>query len=93
MCEYQWKPGKIGQTLISAYQQVENKFVDRFLEEDGSMKTGGMARKVTSAYHHVEDAVVGSYRKVEHAFVNAFLERVDTKHQAQTPSASKHTDL
>lgn len=76
MSEYKLKPGKLGEKIVSAYQGVEDKFVETFLEEDGSMKTGGMAEKATSAYQKIEGAVVGSYKKVEDAFVDAFLERV-----------------
>lgn len=77
MSTYKMKPGKIGKAAIGAYQKVEEKFVDTFLEEDGSLKTGGMAEKVTGACQKVEDAVVGGYKKVEDAFVNAFLEKED----------------
>ena len=76
MSEYKLKPGKLGEKIVSAYQGVEDKFVETFLEEDGSMKTGGMAEKATSAYQKIEGAVVGSYKKVEDAFVDEFLERV-----------------
>ena len=62
---------------MDAYQGVEDKFADKFLEEDGSLKTGVMAEKATAAYHKVEDTVVGGYKKVENAFVDAFLEKVD----------------
>ena len=48
------------------------------MEEDGSLKTGGMAEKVTGAYQKIEDSVVGGYKKVENAFVDAFLEKVDS---------------
>ena len=63
--------------LVTLYQGIEDKFADKFLEEDGSLKTGGMAEKATAAYHKVEDTVVGGYKKVENAFVEAFLEKVD----------------
>lgn len=63
--------------LVTLYQGIEDKFADKFLEEDGSLKTGGMAEKATAAYHKVEDTVVGGYKKVENAFVDAFLEKVD----------------
>ena len=77
-------PGKIGEKVIGAYKNIEGKFVDTFLEEDGSMKTGGMAEKVTGAYKKVEDSVVGGYKKVEDAFVDAFLEKSDEKDPADT---------
>ena len=51
--------------IMDAYQGVEDKFADKFLEEDGSLKTGVMAEKATAAYHKVEDTVVGGYKKVE----------------------------
>lgn len=104
MSEYKLKPGKLGEKIVSAYQGVEDKFVETFLEEDGSMKTGGMAEKATSAYQKiegavvgsykkVEDAVVGGYKKVEDAFVDAFLERVaDDGGAVKTASTPKSGD-
>lgn len=77
MSEYKLKPGKLGKKIIGAYQGIEDKFVETFLEEDGSLKTGGMAEKATSAYQKIEDSVVGGYKKVESAFVDAFLEKVE----------------
>ena len=96
MKEYRIKPGKIGQTLIGAYQAIEDKFADTFLAEDGSLKTGAVGQKVTrayqkvedtvvSGYQKVEDGVVGGYRKVEQAFVDAFLEPVDRKQDPDQP--------
>lgn len=85
MGEYRIKPGKIGQTLMGAYQSIEDKFVDTFLEEDGRLKTGTLGQKVTKAYQTVEDGVVGGYRKVEQAFVDAFLEPVDRKQDPDRP--------
>lgn len=41
--------------LVTLYQGIEDKFADKFLEEDGSLKTGGMAEKATAVYHKVED--------------------------------------
>ena len=89
MSEYQLKPGKLGKKVLDAYKSVEDRFVDAFLEEDGSLRTGGMADKVTGAYRKVEDTVVGGYQKVERtvvdgykaiegAFVDAFLEKTDS---------------
>ena len=65
MSEYKLKPGKLGKKIMDAYQGIEDKFVDKFQEEDGSLKTGGMAEKATTAYHKVEDTVVGVYKKVQ----------------------------
>ncbi|MBS5285242.1 MAG: hypothetical protein KHY46_15565 [Clostridiales bacterium] len=78
MSEYRLKPGKVGKKIMNAYQSVEDKFVETFLNEDASMKTGGMAEKASSAYHKIEDTVIGGYKKVEDAFVDTFLEKTDS---------------
>ena len=49
--------------------------METFLNEDGSLKTGGMAEKASEAYQKIEDAAVGAYKKVENAFVETFLEK------------------
>lgn len=72
MTEYRMKPGKIGEKVIDAYEKVEKKFTETFLNEDGSLKTGGMAEKATSAYQKIEDGVVGAYKKVEDGAVGAY---------------------
>lgn len=72
MTEYRMKPGKIGEKVIDAYEKVEKKFTETFLNEDGSLKTGGMAEKSTSAYQKIEDGVVGAYKKVEDGAVGAY---------------------
>lgn len=77
MSEYHIKPGKIGEKVIETYEKVEKKFTETFLNEDGSMKTGGMAEKATSAYKKIEEGVVGTYKKVEDAFVDSFLEKTE----------------
>ena len=89
MSEYKMKPGKIGKKVISTYKNIEEKFVDTFLEEDGSLKTGGMAEKVTGAYKKMEDSVVGGYKKVEDAFVDAFLEKSEEENPADTEHTKK----
>ena len=76
MSEYKLKETKIEKAVVGAYKKIENAFVDAFLNEDGSMKTGGMAQKATAAYQKMEDAAVGAYKKVEKAFVDAFLEEI-----------------
>lgn len=75
MRAYKLKTGKLGQKVVGAYKTVENAFVETFLNEDGSLKTGGVADKVTSAYQKIEDTVVGSYKKIEDSFVDAFQEK------------------
>lgn len=81
MAEYRLKPGKIGEKVVDTYEKVEKKFTDAFLNEDGSLKTGGMADKATSAYQKIEDGVVGAYKKVEDAFVDTFLEKTEEKEE------------
>lgn len=79
MRAYKLKTGKLGQKVVGAYKTVENAFVETFLNEDGSLKTGGVADKVTSAYQKIEDTVVRSYKKIEDSFVDAFLEKMRIK--------------
>ena len=77
MSAYKLKTGKLGGKIANAYKGIEKKFTETFLQEDGSLKTGGMAENAASAYQKIEDAVVGGYKKVEDAFVDAFLEKVE----------------
>lgn len=88
MAEYKLKTGKTGKAVVDGYKKVENAFTGKFLDEEGNLKTGGMADKVTGAYQTiedtvvgayktVEDTVVGTYKKVENAFVDRFLEKVE----------------
>ncbi len=99
MSEYQLKPGKLGEKIVGAYKEIEKKFVDTCLEEDGSLKTGGMAKKATDAYQKVEDTVVGGYKKIEDtvvggyqkvetAFVDAFLEKDEGEHKPSDAEVS-----
>ena len=80
MAEYQLKPGKLGNKVISGYKKIEEKFTDTFLEKDENssfgytLKTGKTAEKVAGAYQKIEDGVVGTYKKIEIAFVDKFLE-------------------
>ena len=53
MSEYKLKPGKLGEKIVNAYKGIEDSFTETFLEEDGSMKTGGIAEKATSAYRKI----------------------------------------
>ncbi len=78
MSEYQLKPEKIGTKVIDGYKKVEEKFTDKFLEEDAdspsgyTLKTGKTAEKVTGAYQKIEDGVVGTYKKVENGVVGTY---------------------
>lgn len=69
MKEYQLKPGKVGTTIIGGYKKIEEKFTDRFLEEDASSPSGYTLKTGKTA-----EKVVGTYKKIEHAFVDKFLE-------------------
>lgn len=89
MSEYRLKPSKIEEKVVGAYKKIEDKFVETFLNEDGSMKTGGMAEKATSAYQKIEDGVVGAYQKVEDAFVDTFLEKVEEEKQEEKTESTE----
>lgn len=104
MSEQKLKVGKLGEKIVGAYKSIEDKFVDTFLEENGSLKTGGMAQKATSTYQKIEDAVVGGYKKVEDtfvggykkvedAFVGTFLEKTEDSEAApQEDTASENAE-
>lgn len=92
MSEYKLKTGRLGEKIVNAYKGMEDKFVDTFLKEDGSLKTGGMAEKATAAYQKIEDAVVGGYKKVEGAFVDAFLEKVEDSEAALQADTAPESD-
>ena len=87
--KYRLKPGKIGKKVIGAYEKMEKKFTDTFLEPDEEsehgyrLKTGKTAETVTGAYKKIEDGVTGTYRKIEAGFVDAFLEKVDDTGEAE----------
>ena len=72
MREYKLKTGKLGEKIVGAYKTVEEKFADTFLEEDGSLKTGGMAQKVTNVYQKIEDTVVNGYQRIEDTVVGGY---------------------
>ena len=91
MSEYKLKPGKLGEKIVNADKGIEDSFTETFLEEDGSMKTGGIAEKATSAYRKIEETVVGGYKNVENAFVEAFLEKVDEDEAEPGTEAADHS--
>ncbi len=99
MSEQTAKAGKLSGKLQGAYKNIETRFTERFLEEDGSLKVGNTGKKVVSAYHKIEDAVVGGYekvedtvvnryKKVEGAFVEAFLEKKEGEGLPETSPSS-----
>ena len=62
MSEYKLKTGRLGEKVVNAYKGMEDKFVDTFLKEDGSLKTGVLlaaaagtviaAATAAIVYHH-----------------------------------------
>ena len=65
--------------MIGTYEKIEDAFVNKFLNDDASLKTGEIGEKVVETYHKIENGVVGAYKKVENAFVDKFLEKDDEK--------------
>ncbi len=78
MSEYKLKSGKIGNGIEEAYENVENKFKEKFLEKDKNsesgymLKAGKAAESVTKSYKNVEDSVVGIYKKIEDTVVENY---------------------
>lgn len=63
---------KITGSVVGTYQKIEDKFCERFLEEDGSLKTGKLGEAVTEGYRKIEGGVVGGYKKIEGGVVVGF---------------------
>lgn len=63
---------KISQTVTEGYQKIEDKFTEKFLEEDGSLKTGKIGETVTEGFRKIEDGVVSGYKKIEEGVVEGF---------------------
>lgn len=78
MSEYKLKTGKLGEKVTDAAKSVEDKFVDKFLEEDENnpngytLKTGKVGENVVTAYKKIEDTVVGGYKKIEDTVVGGY---------------------
>ncbi len=49
MNNYKMKTGKIGNKVIDAYKNAEEKFVETFLEENGNIKTAIRWLKIYNA--------------------------------------------
>ena len=49
MNNYKMKTGKIGNKVIDAYKNAEEKFVETFLEENGNIKTAIIWLKIYNA--------------------------------------------
>lgn len=63
---------KIAKSVTEGYQKIEDKFTEKFLEEDGSLKTGKIGEAVTEGFQKIEDGVVGGYKKIEEGVVEGF---------------------
>lgn len=63
---------KITGAVTGAYQKIEDKFSEKFLEEDGSLKTGKIGESVTEGYRKIEEGVVSGYKKIEDGVVGGF---------------------
>ena len=63
---------KIAQTVTENYKKIENTFTGKFLEEDGSLKTGKAGATVTEGYKKIEDGVVSGFKKIEEGVVGGF---------------------
>lgn len=58
--------------ISEGYQKIEDKFTEKFLEEDGSLKTGKVGAVVTEGFQKIEDGVVSGYKKIESGVVEGF---------------------
>ena len=63
---------KIAKSVAEGYQKIEDKFTEKFLEEDGSLKTGKIGEAVTDGFQKIEDGVVSGYKKIEEGVVDGF---------------------
>ena len=68
---------KISETVTEGYQKMEDKFTEKFLEEDGSLKTGKIGEGVVEGYKKIEEGVVGGYKKIEEGMVEGFTKMND----------------
>ena len=87
---------KMGETLTEGYKKIEDKFTEKFLEEDGSLKTGKISEGVVDGYKKIEDGVVSGYKKIEDGVVEGFgkvsdkfVEKLFTKEGESVEDAKK----
>ena len=87
---------KIAKTITEGYQKIEDKFTEKFLEEDGSLKTGKIGEGVVEGYKKIEDGVVSGYKKLETGVVEGFgkvsdkfVEKLFTKEGESVEDAKK----
>lgn len=63
---------KIVKGVTEGYQKVEDKFAEKFLEKDGSLKTGKVGEAITEGFQKLEDGAVAGYKKIEEGVVEGF---------------------
>ena len=63
---------KIAETVVGGYKKIEDKFSEKFLTEDGTLKTGKVGEAVVEGYKKIEDGVVTGYKKIEEGVVSGF---------------------
>ena len=87
---------KMGETVTEGYKKIEDKFTEKFLEEDGSLKTGKIGEVVTEGFQKIEDGVVSGYKKIEDGVVEGFgkvsdkfVEKLFTKEGETVDDAKK----
>ena len=87
---------KMGEAVAEGYKKIENKFTEKFLEEDGSLKTGKIGEGVVEGYKKIEDGVVSGYKKIEDGVVEGFgkvsdkfVEKLFTKEGESVEDAKK----
>ena len=87
---------KISESVTEGYQKIEGAFAEKFLEEDGSLKTGKVGDAVVEGYKKIEDGVVDGYKKIETGVVEGFgkvsdkfVEKLFTKEGESVEDAKK----
>ena len=87
---------KIADNVTETYQKIEDKFSERFLEKDGSLKTGKIGETVVEGFKKIEDGVVDGYKKIEDGVVDGFgkvndkfIEKLFTKEGETVEEAKK----
>jgi len=87
---------KMGEAVTEGYKKIEDKFTKKFLEEDGSLKTGKIGEGVVEGYKKIEDGVVSGYKKIEDGVVEGFgkvsdkfVEKLFTKEGESVEDAKK----
>lgn len=68
---------KIENAVVGGYKKVEEKFSEKFLNENGTMKTGKIGEAVMDGFQKIEEGVVGNYKKLETGIVEGFEKVTD----------------